>query len=65
MKKILPLSLTFTVVLMDQLAKILILSTLPRRGIGVSFFGDFFQGNQNAICLLRSTHPSASMYGIS
>jgi signal peptidase II len=37
MKKILPLSLTFTVILMDQLTKFLILATIPRRGIGASF----------------------------
>jgi signal peptidase II len=43
MKKILPLSLTFTIILMDQLTKFLILATIPRRGIGASFFGDFLR----------------------
>lgn len=43
MKRILPLILTFNVVLWDQLSKYLITKSIPQREIGVSFFGDFLR----------------------
>lgn len=35
--------LTFNVVLLDQLSKYLIIESIPQRGIGASFFGDFLR----------------------
>jgi len=43
MKRIVPLILTFNVVLLDQLSKYLIIERIPQRGIGASFFGDFLR----------------------
>lgn len=43
MKRILPLILTFNIVLLDQLSKYLITESIPLRGIGASFFGDFLR----------------------
>jgi signal peptidase II len=43
MKRIVPLILTFNVVVLDQLSKYLIIARIPQRGIGASFFGDFLR----------------------
>lgn len=40
MKRMLPLILTFNLVLVDQLSKYLIIENIPQRSIGASFFGD-------------------------
>ncbi|GAB4221738.1 MAG: signal peptidase II [Spirochaetales bacterium] len=43
MKRILPLILTFNVVLLDQLSKYFIIEHIPLHGIGARFFGDFLR----------------------
>ncbi|MFQ3619347.1 MAG: signal peptidase II [Spirochaetales bacterium] len=43
LKKFLPLILTFNIVLIDQITKLAILSHIPLKSIGASFFGDFLR----------------------
>lgn len=42
-RKLLPFGLTFLVVLLDQVSKLLIVSSVPQRTIGFSALGDFFR----------------------
>ena len=42
-QKLIPLSLTVIVILLDQLSKLIVTDTIPLYGIGSSFFGDFLR----------------------